>query len=248
MLERRPRCLRCSPLGRSPPFIGPTRMNKCCCAALLGATAVVASAGCTSPYYTDRGALVGGVAGTGVGAVVGEAVGHPGVGALVGAGVGTLTGAAVGNGLDNIEARNRAQIAATLGRQVPPGTVALPDVIAMTKAGVNEELIVNHIRANGIAHPLQAGDLIALQNAGVSPRVIAALQAAPQPGAPRLRARPCAASLRVPWAGLLPILPAALLGPAWAVLLGLWMATAASSRLGRNGRRATVAYRRGSLQ
>ena len=98
--------------------------------------------------------------------------------------MGTLTGAAVGNGLDNIEARNRAQIAATLGRQVPPGTVALPDVIAMTKAGVNEELIVNHIRANGIAHPLQAGDLIALQNAGVSPRVIAALQAAPQPGAP----------------------------------------------------------------
>jgi hypothetical protein len=151
--------------------------------AALAAVALV-GAGCTSPYYTDRGALVGGVTGTGVGALVGEAVGHPGVGALVGAGVGTLTGAAVGNSLDNIEARNRAQIAATLGRQVPPGNVALPDVIAMTQAGVNEELIVNHIRTNGIARPLQSGDLIALQSAGVSPRVIAALQAAPQPGAP----------------------------------------------------------------
>jgi hypothetical protein len=67
---------------------------------------------------------------------------------------------------------------------VPPGTVSLPDVIAMSKAGVNEELIVNHIRANGLAHPMQSGDLITLQQNGVSTRVISALQAAPQPGAP----------------------------------------------------------------
>lgn len=140
--------------------------------------------GCSSPYYADRGALMGAGVGTGVGALTGAAVGHPGVGALVGAGVGTLTGAAVGSGLDDIEARNRAEIAATLGRQVPPGNVSLPDVIAMTKAGVNEELIVNHIRANGLAQPLQSGDLIMLQNSGVSTRVISALQTSPQPGAP----------------------------------------------------------------
>ncbi|HEY4312371.1 MAG TPA: glycine zipper domain-containing protein [Pirellulales bacterium] len=146
--------------------------------------AVAFAAGCNSPFYTDRGALVGAGVGTGVGALTGAAVGHPGVGALVGAGVGTLTGAAVGSGLDDIDARNRAQIAATLGRQVPTGNVTLPDVIAMTKAGVNEELIVNHIRTNGLATPLQTGDLITLQQNGVSTRVIGALQSAPQPGAP----------------------------------------------------------------
>jgi hypothetical protein len=144
----------------------------------------VIAVGCNSPFYTDRGALLGAGVGTGVGAITGAAVGHPGVGALVGAGVGTLTGAAVGSGLDDIEARNRAQIAATLGRQVPPGNVSLPDVIAMTKAGVNEELIVNHIRSNGLVRPLQSGDLIMLQQNGVSTRVIGALQTAPQPGAP----------------------------------------------------------------
>lgn len=150
--------------------------------AVFSATAL--TVGCNSPFYTDRGALLGAGVGTGVGAITGAAVGHPGVGALVGAGVGTLTGAAVGSGLDDIEARNRAEIAATLGRTVPPGNVSLPDVIAMTKAGVNEELIVNHIRSNGLAHPLQSGDLIMLQQNGVSTRVISALQTAPQPGAP----------------------------------------------------------------
>lgn len=135
--------------------------------------------GCASPYYTDKGAAFGGLAGAGTGALIGEAVGHPAAGALLGAGVGAISGAAIGSGMDDIEARNRAQIAAQMGRQIPPGTVTLPDVIAMTKAGVNDELIANHIRANGLAHPLQTGDLIALQNAGVSTRVIAALQAPP---------------------------------------------------------------------
>ncbi|HEY1599487.1 MAG TPA: glycine zipper domain-containing protein [Pirellulales bacterium] len=163
-------------------------MKKLVRALQFGLLPLAMTVGCNSPFYTDKGALVGGLAGTGVGAVTGAAVGHPGVGALVGAGVGTLTGAAVGSGMDSIEARNRAQIAATLGRQVPPGNVTLPDVIAMTRAGVNDELIVNHIRANGLAQPLQSGDLITLQNSGVSTRVIGALQSAPQPGAPAMAA------------------------------------------------------------
>jgi hypothetical protein len=53
-------------------------------------------------------------------------------------------------------------------------------VIAMTRAGVNEELIVNHVRAHGMAAPLQSGDLIILQQQGVSPRVVAAMQVPPQ--------------------------------------------------------------------
>ena len=78
------------------------------------------AAGCASPYRSDQGALFGGVTGAGVGALVGEAAHHPLAGAAIGAGVGAMTGAAVGNDLDQIEARNRAEIAARLGtRSVP---------------------------------------------------------------------------------------------------------------------------------
>src|SRR5690606_32666589 len=107
---------------------------------------------------------------------VGNAVGDTAAGALVGAGVGAVSGAAVGSSLDEIEARNRAQIAAQMGRQISPGAVTINDVIAMSQAGVQEDLIINHIRPNGVAHVLQTGDLIALQQQGVSPRVIQAMQ------------------------------------------------------------------------
>jgi hypothetical protein len=146
---------------------------------LCSSAALTLCSGCASPYYADRGAAFGGVTGAGVGALVGSAVDHPVAGALVGAGVGAVSGAAVGRGLDDIEARNRANIAATMGRQVPPGAVATEDVVAMSQAGVNEDVIVNHIRYNGVQRPPQTGDLIALQRANVSPRVIAAMQAPP---------------------------------------------------------------------
>lgn len=153
------------------------------CRLAFVAVAALLTSGCASPYYADRGAAFGGVTGAGVGALVGSAVDHPVAGALVGAGVGAVSGAAVGRGMDDIEARNRAAIAATLGRQVPSGAVAFDDVIAMSQAGVNEEVIVNHIRYNGVQRPPQTGDLIALQRANVSPRVIAALQTPPAPAA-----------------------------------------------------------------
>ncbi|HVC97768.1 MAG TPA: glycine zipper domain-containing protein [Pirellulales bacterium] len=142
-------------------------------------------AGCASPFYTDRGALVGGLGGAGVGAAVGEAVGHPGVGALVGAGVGTVTGAAIGSGLDQAQARNQAMIASQMGRPIAPGAVTINDVIAMSRSQLDEDLIVNQIRANGVARPLAAGDLIVLTQQGVSKRIIEAMQATPSyPGGP----------------------------------------------------------------
>lgn len=142
---------------------------------------VVCLAGCRSPYYADQGALFGGLTGAGVGALVGNAVGNTGAGAVIGAGVGALSGAAIGSGLDEIEAENRARIEAHLGRQVQPGAVTINDVLAMAKAGVDEDLIVTHIRAHGVARPLQTGELIMLQQEGVSKNVIQALQSTPVP-------------------------------------------------------------------
>ncbi len=143
---------------------------------------VVWSSGCQSPYHADQGALFGGLVGAGSGALIGSQVGSPGAGAAIGGAIGTLTGATIGSELDHIEARNAANLAAieqTMGRQLAAGAATVDDVVAMTRAGVDEELIVNHVRGNGTTVRLQAADVIALQEQGVSKRVIAAMQAPP---------------------------------------------------------------------
>jgi hypothetical protein len=150
---------------------------------LVVAVPMAVLAGCASPYRSDRGALVGGLGGAGIGAIVGNAVGNPAAGAAIGAGVGAVSGAAVGGALDDIEAQNRAEIAARLGRPVAAGAVTTDDVIAMTRAGVAEENIVTHVRSHGTVAPLQASDLVFLSQQGVSPRVIQAMQQPPQPAA-----------------------------------------------------------------
>lgn len=127
---------------------------------------------------TGTGALVGGATGAGLGALVGSATGHAGAGAAIGAGVGALTGGAIGNSVDEEEKRNRALIEARLGRPVA-GQVTKEEVLSMTQARVDESLIINHVRAHGMVVPLNSGDIIMLQQSGVSPRVIAAMQQPP---------------------------------------------------------------------
>ncbi len=151
--------------------------------ALVLLVAVLAS-GCQSPYHSDQGALFGGLLGAGTGAAVGSAVGKTGAGAAIGAGVGALSGLAVGNEMDKMEAKNRALIEQRMGRQVAAGAVTVNDVIAMSRAGVDEELLCNHIQANGMAAPLQATDLIQLPQHGVSKRVMATMQSSPPRPAP----------------------------------------------------------------
>lgn len=156
----------------------------------VGAWLVACACGCNSPYRADQGALLGGLGGAGVGAIVGNAVGDTGAGAAIGAGVGALSGAAVGASLDEIEARNQAEIAARLGRPAPAGAVTIDDVIAMTRAGVPEEIVVTHVQSHGIVAPLRATDLILLQQQGVSPRVVNAMQTPVAPVAPAAYAAP----------------------------------------------------------
>ena len=140
----------------------------------------ILSAGCQSdPNNTEKGALFGGLLGAGTGAVVGSAVHNPLAGAAIGAGVGALSGAAVGGALDEQDAKNRAMIAQQYGRPIPAIPVTVPDVINMTRSGVDEELIFNHVRTHGVAAPIQAQDVIVLQQQGVSKRVIAIMQEPP---------------------------------------------------------------------
>jgi hypothetical protein len=145
---------------------------------------LLAAAGCRSPYYADRGALFGGLTGAGVGAVVGDAAGNTGAGALIGSAVGAVAGAAIGDNIDADLARSRAEIEARMGRQMQ-GAVTPQDVIAMTQAGLSDDVIATHIRANGVAQPLQVNDLIGLRNMGVRDAVINAMQSA-YGGPPRI--------------------------------------------------------------
>ncbi len=151
--------------------------------ALLVSVGVLSPLGCRSPYYADRGAGVGALGGAGVGALVGNAVGNTAGGALIGAGVGALSGAAVGGAIDDVQAQNRAELAAVMGRQVQPGAATIEEVVAMSQQHVDPRLIQNYVRTSGMSRPLSAADVIYLHNAGVATDVIQTMQAPPVPQA-----------------------------------------------------------------
>lgn len=141
---------------------------------------VAAMAGCASPYASDRLAATGGLAGAGIGAAIGAATGKPAAGALIGAALGTVTGAAVGSEMDAQSAQNRAYIEHRLGRQMA-GAVQIHDVMAMSQAGLSDEVIITHIQAVGVAQALTPNDLIVLKHNGVSDVVINVMQQPPPP-------------------------------------------------------------------
>jgi hypothetical protein len=143
---------------------------------LFTGVALVNATGCQSASYGERGTMLGALGGAGVGALIGRATGHTGAGALIGTGVGAMTGAAVGTALDDIEARNRAEIAARMGRPVAPGAATTAEVLSMTQAGVDQRLIVNYVNNSGVAQPLTAQDVIYLHQQGVHPDVLQAMQ------------------------------------------------------------------------
>ena len=158
-------------------------MKKLLSTALMCVIAVSAL-GCRSPYRSDQGALLGGLLGAGAGAIVGNQLGNTGAGAAIGAGLGVISGAVIGSELDEIEAENRAAIAQQMGREISASAVTIDDVISMTQSSVADELIVTHIRAHGVARPLEPSDLAYLTQQGVSTPVIKAMQEPPRRPAP----------------------------------------------------------------
>lgn len=145
---------------------------------LAGVLLALLATGCRSPYYADRGAAAGGLTGAALGAVIGEHNDNPLAGAIIGGAVGTMAGAAVGDAIDADIARNDALIQQQLGRRLA-GAVTTADVVAMTHAGLGDDVIVTHIRANGVAQRPAVQDMISLKNQGVSDVVINALQSQP---------------------------------------------------------------------
>ena len=128
---------------------------------------------CRSPYYADKGAAVGGVAGGLAGAALGDQSGNAAGGALVGTALGALTGAAIG---DSMDAEVGYRQAAYEAQQRLANAVSTSDVISMTASGLGEDVIINHVRANGVRASLTPGEIIQLHENGVSENVINAMQ------------------------------------------------------------------------
>lgn len=137
--------------------------------------------GCATNTRGQNGALVGGLGGAGLGAIAGNQVGHAGTGAAIGALAGAVAGGVIGDEIDEVEARNRAEIEARLGRPVVAGAVSIDDVIEMTQRGVHEDVIAQHVRSHGMMRPPATNDLIRLTQSNVSDRVIRAMQEQPAP-------------------------------------------------------------------
>ena len=91
----------------------------------------------------------------------------------MGTAVGALTGAAIGDSMD-AEVDRRQAIVQTQQRLA--NAVSTTDVAAMSASGLGEDVIINHIRANGVRASLTPGEIIELHEGGVGERVIDAMQ------------------------------------------------------------------------
>lgn len=129
----------------------------------------------------ERGAALGGIGGALAGAAVGKNNGDTAAGALIGGALGLFTGAAIGNSADQRQRRAAYQ---NQQMYLYSRAATANDVVSMSQNGVGEDVIINHIRENGIQRRPDVSEVIALHRQGVSERVITAMQNAPEGGRP----------------------------------------------------------------
>jgi uncharacterized membrane protein len=140
---------------------------------------------------TTQGAAVGGATGAIIGGIIGHQNDETPEGALIGGAVGAIAGGLLGRSQDNQIARERynQQQAYNRGRYVQQQTVqqqtvmssgvCMSDVISMSRSGLSEQLIINHVNAKGVQRRLEVSEIITMHQQGVSDYVISAMQSAP---------------------------------------------------------------------
>lgn len=159
-----------------------SRVCKVASAVLAGAMGL-SLVGCETKAQT--GALAGGAGGAGVGAIIGHQSGHAGEGALIGAAVGAIGGAIVGNEMDKADQRKRDRAYEQANRQnrearyyegAPAQRLSTDDVIAWTKNGEKDEIIIDRVQRSGSVFHMTAADENRLRDAGVSEEVVRAMK------------------------------------------------------------------------
>jgi hypothetical protein len=131
--------------------------------------------------HTTQGAALGGLAGAITGGIIGHQNDETPEGALIGGALGAITGGLLGNAKDKQIAQDHyyQHQAWQHHQQKLARAVTLVDVINMSRSGLSDPVIVNHVNTNGIAQRLGTHEIIDLYKQGVSEQVIAALQSAP---------------------------------------------------------------------
>jgi outer membrane lipoprotein SlyB len=143
---------------------------------LTAASMAVLLTGCQNPDGTQNntgsGALIGGA----MGAVTGAAIGGRRNGAedaALGMAAGAVAGGLMGFAVDrDQEARLKAQAPQTYVRVDQGQPLSVADVKALARAGINEDVIINQIRASHTVYHLSAADIVDLRDSGVTNNVI----------------------------------------------------------------------------
>jgi hypothetical protein len=159
-------------------------MKKALLSVVACGTLLAGVAGCESNAGT--GALIGGAAGAGIGAIIGHnSHGRTGSGALIGGAAGAIGGALIGNEMDKKEAAERRDrdyddyYARRSGRdayRTDSRAVTRDDVIEWTRRGDREDQILDRIDRSGTVFRLTARDENELRDNGVSENVIRAMK------------------------------------------------------------------------
>ena len=125
--------------------------------------------GCADMTRTQSGALTGGMLGATAGAMMGDSGGD----ALAGAAIGAVAGGLIGNALDEQQqATLQRENPATYQRVYEGQPLTISDIIALSKAGVNDSVIMSQIDATKTVFRLSSLQIINLKDTGVSQRVI----------------------------------------------------------------------------
>ena len=137
--------------------------------------------------HTTQGATLGGVAGAIAGGIIGHQNDETPEGALIGGAVGAIAGGLLGNAKDAQVARDHHyqhqlwhQQQQITQMQQRLQAVSLAEVVQMSRSGLSDAVIMNHVRTHGVAHQLTAREIIDLHRNGVSEPVITAMQQAPR--------------------------------------------------------------------
>jgi hypothetical protein len=134
---------------------------------MVGLLAAIPAGGCATAEGT--GAAAGGAIGAGVGGLLSRCPGGAILGGLIGAGSGALVGA----GVDASNAKKAANAAAADAAVRAP---SLEEVVRMTQSGVPTGTIIEQIRTSRVVYRLTPDQVIWLNNQGVNPAVVHAMQ------------------------------------------------------------------------
>lgn len=138
---------------------------------------VFLNAGCQSAKTrTAEGAVVGGVLGATVGGIVGHQSHHGAEGAGIGAAAGAIAGAIIGSQIQKPGQSTQPAQTGSTAEALNPNQMSIPQIIDLTKQGVNEAVIIDKIHLTNSKFNLSASDIDYLRQQGVTQKVIDAMQ------------------------------------------------------------------------